>query len=517
MSSTLQGGHFQKLIGPLGFWKKGGETRQDLGKRNRPNRPQSVDMSGGFQANADTLYGLFYGDIAELQFASPMAYTPVAVPTNLIGIPTPKAPDKKTQEAIKSIIDDQSDECPIIVQTYLLIGTAWRWCRYSQKLGRIIWEAIPDKNITDIEIDIDTNEINVVWDHVMIRYVDGYNQIKYAERKRRIGRDYIQIWWTNTADRSELKNVKMNNPFGFIPIPFSHEPKEDEWRGHSIYGRNLRLFKSTHDIQLSRDRTLSKFKPKLIQNTANAEEWLKNQGIEKLSEIDPFEDDFYINVGEEKTDFLYLNADATRQHTEAIRANHNLLVVGSGVPELFWPGLATGNHASTETQKDLGISYIHGKRRELNRSFTQMFNQALTIKGFMEQTRYSEVQNDWDHFEMVSKEVQAKIFQMFTQGLGIIIQNASMGYDDIKYFVDKFYPDMPDRNRNKLKEGMLELLTDHTLQLKGDVYSALDSLNESEPKSEPDPKADDSTEGDGDDVDPDAKKDIGDKAGGKAV
>jgi len=501
--SVLQAGHFQKIIGSIGFWKKGGETRQSLGKRHRPNRPQSVDMTGGLAANADLLYGLFYGEVAELQFASPMTYTPINVPTNLIGIPSPKAPDEKTQEAVKDILDDQSDDCPGIVQTYLLIGTAWRWCRYSQKLGRVIWEAIPDQNITDIEIDLDTNEINVVWDHVMIQYIDGYNEVKHAERKRRIGRDYIQIWWTSSGDNLELKNVRMNNPFGFIPIPFSHERKENEWRGHSIFGRNLRLFKSTHDIHLKRDEILAKFNPKMVQAAENPTAWLANNGYDGgIGDVDPFADDFYINTGEkEKTEFLYLASDATRQHTEAISANNKLIVVGSGVPEIFWPGLATGNHASTETQKDLGIEYIRGLRRELNRPFTQLFNQTLTIRGFMEQTRYSEVENNWDQFEMVSKEVQARIFQMFTQGLGSIINNASMGYDDIKYFIDKFYPDMPERTRDKIKADMIEMRK-HNLALKGDAYMDLEAQYDEGKQDEP--EGGDSSEGDGDDMDDDA-------------
>jgi hypothetical protein len=506
MSNTVlqQEGHFQKIIGSL-FWKKGGENQQPLDKKAYPNRPHNVDMSGGMVANADLLYGLFYGTIPELQFASPMAYTPVSVPKNLVGIPTPKAPDKKTQKAINSIIDDQLDEFPIIVQTYLITGTAWRWCRWSQKLNRIIWEVIPDQNITDIELDLDTNEINVIWDHVMFKYSDGYNKVKFAERKRRIGRDYIQVWYT--SDNRELKNIKMNNPFGFIPIPFGHECKEDEWRGHSIYGRNLRLFKSTHDVQRKRDEILAKFKPKLKQQTENPDTWLKNNGYNNLTDIDPFNDDFFINKPDkEDTSFLYLPADATRQHTEAIKSNNNLIVLGSGAPELFWPGLATGNHASTDTQKDLGIAYIHDLRRELNRAYTLMFNQSLTIKGYMEQTRYGEVKNGWDQFEMVSKQVQARIFQMFTQGLGAIIQSASMGYDDIKYFIDKFYPDMPERTRSKIKDGMFELLKDHTLQLKGDLYDYKDIVaTEKTLDDETEPKDDDSTEGDGDDLDDDEK------------
>jgi hypothetical protein len=346
----------------------------------------------------------------------------------------------------------------------------------------------------------------------MFKYSDGYNNVKYAERKRRIGRDYIQVWYT--SDNKELKNIKMNNPFGFIPIPFGHECKEDEWRGHSIYGRNLRLFKSTHDVQRKRDEILAKFKPKLVQQASNPEEWLKNNCYDSIGSVDPFEDDFYINTAEgEKTDFLYLPADATRQHTEAITSNNKLIVLGSGIPELFWPGLATGNHASTDTQKDLGIACIHDLRRELNRAYTLMFNQSLTIKGYMEQTRYSEVKNDWDQFEMVSKDVQARIFQMFTQGLNTIIQSASMGYNDIKYFIDKFYPDMPERSISKIKNGMFELLKDHTLQLKGDIYDYKDDAStETSPGSEEKPKDSDSTKSDGDDLDDD-EKDLDDQSG----
>jgi hypothetical protein len=238
----------------------------------------------------------------------------------------------------------------------------------------------------------------------------------------------------------------------------------------------------------------------MIQTTGNADDWLENNGFKKVEDVNPFEDDFYINVGElEKTEFLYLAADATRQHTEAIKANNQLNIIGSGIPEIFWPGLATGNHASTDVQKDLGISCIHGLRRELNRSFTQLFNQTLTIRGFTEQTRYSEVKNDWDQFEMVSKETQAKIFQMFTQGLGNIIQNASMGYDDIQYFINKFYPDMPEKTRKKLMDGMSEM-AEHTLKLKGDVYSTMDIH---EPEDDTEPKEGDSTEGDGDELEDD--------------
>jgi hypothetical protein len=472
-------------------------------------------MTGGLPANSETLYGLFYGTIPELQFASPMAYTPAKVPSMLVGIPTPRAKDVKTQKAVNRILEYLGEEIPLINETALIIGTAWRWVRWSQKLNRVIWEVIPDNTITDIELDLDTNEILAVWTHEQIRYTDGYNVIKYAERKRRIGRDTVQIWWTGTENNRMLKTESYKNPFGFIPIPFGHECKETEWRGHSIFGRNLRLLKACHDIQLKRDEILSKFEPKLKQKVVNQADWLKNNGYQGIGDIDPFDADFFINVGEEDTEFLYLPADATRQHTEALSDNYKRAIIGSGVVELFWGGLATGNHASTDTQKDLGVENINALRRELNRPYSIAFNQTLTLMGFMEQTRYSEVVNDWGHFEMVSKDVQARIFSTFMQGLSLLIQNASMGYDDMLYFIKAFYPEGPVQTREQLKEAMAEMMTDHTLPLKGgDVYDETDEDMAGAEEPPVDEAGDDSEEGDGDELDDDEKEDMESK--GKA-
>jgi hypothetical protein len=138
----------------------------------------------------------------------------------------------------------------------------------------------------------------------------------------------------------------------------------------------------------------------------------------------------------------------------------------------------------------------------MNRPYTMAFNQSLTIMGFMENTRYSEVLNDWDHFEMVSKEVQARIFSTFMQGLNILIQSAAMGYDDMLYFIKAFYPEGPVQTREQLKENMTELMQDHTLLLKGgDVYSETDDDLAAGDEPPVDDAGGDSDEGDGDDLD----------------
>jgi hypothetical protein len=112
--------------------------------------------------------------------------------------------------------------------------------------------------------------------------------------------------------------------------------------------------------------------------------------------------------------------------------------------------------------------------------------------------------NDWGHFEMVSKEVQARIFSTFMQGLSLLIQNASMGYDDMLYFIKSFYPEGPVQTKEQLKEAMAEMLKDHTLPLRGgDVYGESDDglADGDEPPIDDD--GSDSEEGDGDKLDED--------------
>jgi hypothetical protein len=70
-------------------------------------------MSGGLPAHSEILYGLFYGNIPELQFASPMAYTHAKVPSMPMGIPTLRAREGKTQKAVSRILENLGEEIPL--------------------------------------------------------------------------------------------------------------------------------------------------------------------------------------------------------------------------------------------------------------------------------------------------------------------------------------------------------------------------------------------------------------------
>jgi hypothetical protein len=486
--SVLQGAHWGNIFRKLPIWSHG--EQEDLSKKH-PRRPQPVDQSGGLTTNSDVLYGLYYGTTPWLQFASPLAYTPVKVPSMLTGIPTPRAEDKPTQEALKAIIDQHSDDFQLITSTSVMQGTCWPWVRYSQEKQAILWDCVPDETISDIEISIDTGDIVGLWTHEIMAYNKGYMDRQFAERKRHITPQRIEVWLNDQGSGNEMSHTLENNPFGFMPIPFGHECRIGEWRGHSVFARILRLMKSTHEIHLNRDEILSKFKPKLVQSVDanNAGEWLKNNGYSGVDAVDPMQDDFFLNAGEaETTNFLYLQSDATAQLTAALEANRKEIIAGSGCPAIFWPSeLLVGNYSSADTQTMLGVEYVKDLRHEEDKSYTQLFNQTLTIKGFLESRTYSAVKNGWDNFSMVSQATKAQIFSQFTQGLASIIQSASMGYSDIEFFIEKFWPEIEPRTKEQLMADMTEML-DHTAALNSPLsdISDVQSVGSEPEPAEPD-------------------------------
>lgn len=434
--------------------------KKDLTKIT-PRRPHEVIKTGGDVSNYSMLRGLYDGTVPELQFASPYAYTPISVPVSLIGIPLPVPvdSDEKTKERIKKLLDDRADEFQEIERTELIGGTAWRWVRYDAKAGNVVWESIPDESIVAMEIDVITGDIEKIYTHDKFEVTLNESNVGYAERKRVITKKTIEIkWLMNQGSAAKEINQSGVNRFGFMPIPFGHDCDDGEYRGHSAFSRIMRLMKETHDIHRAREEILADFKPKLIVETDDPSGWLANNGYgsdinHAIDEV--FLSRFYLAYKDkESLRFEHLPQTATQQFTDAMKENYKLIVIGSGIPEIFWGGLATGNHASTESQTNMGIAYINGLREENNKSYSKLINQTLAIYSFVELTNYSTVRITWDSFDMMSEEVKAKVFQSVAAGLSSLVSGASATKEDLYYFMKRFYPSLPEQDAKEFMTGL---------------------------------------------------------------
>ena len=452
-----------------GIWKDPKE--QDLSKQRTAMRPAPRKMTGGYVSNERLLKGIYTGGNQEFALSSYLSVGMVDVPKNMTGIPG-IIPDKNQDDRlIKEITPLVIDEFPILVGTMLIQGTAWRWARWSDKLHRLVWESIPDSSITQVILDLDTGEISELWIEEQIEYNQGQANVSQCTRTRHLTRTLITEEWKGTVN----KLIQYKNPFGFMPVPFGHHCYENDWRGNSVFGRVLRLLKSSHDILYKRDEILSNFEPKIVQTVKDVKTWMKNNtkeiGIEG-QEFDPFGRRVFVNQEGESTTFLFLSGDATSQHTQALADNEKKIVKGSGVPELFFGALATGNHASTETDRLLALENIKGIRRELTKGTQDLINQSLTILAFMRFTQPPEVSIQWGNLSLLSEIQKSQVMGAYASAIVPLLSNGAISKEGAFYFTKELYPEFPAEDPEHFMAGLDEMIVGHSSKVGQPAFAA---------------------------------------------
>jgi hypothetical protein len=445
-----------------GFWNK--PKDRDLSKQQYTLRPAPRKMDGGLAANAALLKGIYTGSGQDFSLAAYLSGGMINVPKNLAGVPGVIPGDGEDERLIKDLNPLIVDEFPVIVNTMLIQGTAWRWPRWSDRLHRLVWEAIPDSSITSIIIDLDTGEIAELYTDEQIEYNRGEASTEYTRRKRHITRTLVTEEWTGYTS----KTVQYKNSFSFLPIPFGHDCYENEWRGNSVFSRVLRILKSNHDIAYKRDEILSEFEPKIVQNVKDVHTWIKNNTKEIGSgktEFDPFGMKVFINQEGEMTNFIYLPGDATSQHTLALENNQKKIIMGSGIPELFFGGLATGNYASTETDRLLALEYIKGIRREMTKGTQDMINQSLKILSFIRFTQPPRVTIEWGNLSLMSELEKAQIMGAYASALSSLLQSGSTTAEGALFFTKELYPAFPAHDEQHFMQGLADMITEHSSRL----------------------------------------------------
>ena len=439
-----------------------GKKRVKELEKRQPLRPNPRDATGGLVANRELLEGFYRGSVVDMQGASPLAATPVNVPVSLVSCPTPvpiDENDKRTKEVIQQILKEKSEEFPMLERTKLVIGTAWRWVRYDAKAMDYVWESIPDDSITDILLDPVSFNIKSIFTHDQFKVSRARNEIVYVERIREINEKYVNVKWIQKASGITEDDYSMRNPFGHMPIAFGHDCGENEHRGHSIFGRNLRLYKIISDIEMKRAEILGQFNPKLMINGVDdIEAWCKNNGFSDVAHIERtvFESKFYVAKTGESLDFKSLASDATKAHTDALADLTKKVIMGGDMPEIFYGTLATGNEASVAAHKDIAIQFIRGLRKEDDNPYERLFNNTLDVLAYVNMEKYSPVNVRWGQFDMLSTEARAGVLLSVASSIEKLIGSAGATPEMLVYFWKGFFPDMPDADIDKFMAGAKE-------------------------------------------------------------
>jgi len=449
--------------------------------KGRTARPAARNMTGDVVANSKMLWGLYHGDYSGLQYASPLVGIPVDTLVNMIGVPTPTCKeDKVTQDALNEITEIMRDRIKDINTTHFVIGTPWAMPGYDSKTDSLVWEDIPDETTVDLFINASTGVLEKLITHELIEKVIKENQNAFYERKRTFDRSTINVEWIGPIPEGE-KNYIARNIAGILPIPFPHQRKPGEIRGWSLFARGIRVAKSYHDVLKMQVEILSTFKPKQVQGITDLGEWIKNNidaggDPSALEAYDVAGCDLVLNIeGKETTDYKSLPADAVVGYEKAINYLFLLWVQSTGLPQMCWGELATGNTNTVAQDWQRLMTIISAKMRDLTTPYYEIYAASLRLMSIARGVQYKPFVMAWDKLDALSAAVKSQIFLQFAQAVAALIGSAAITPKMLWKLWTLRYPEAEPGEFKEFIAGMSEMVV-HKTALGMDYTGAQDFL-----------------------------------------
>lgn len=442
-------------------WGKPQET-QDLQNpaKSVPRRPFVRDWTDGCTVNQELTRGLWHNSYPGFKLAGALAFTPIAVPLWLMGLPVPRIDNEATQDELVALVAEHAGDCGNIHKGAHREGTQWVFPFYSATERRVVWEFIPDVSICDIVRDLRTGVVLKILTDEQLTITIGENQTAYARRKRSFSIEEIIEEWTEGADQlpPESRSVRYRNQLGIMPIPFTNQRDGDEVRGHSDYERILSDLKNYHDTDLALSEILVKYKPKLIQYVTDVGAWRDNNGIDTAT-LDIASLDFVLNLTDkERTEVLWPN-NISEAHLKKLTQIFWKLVQGSGIPEIFWGTKVEGNIASADNQLDIAINYVKDKQNQKSEAYARLFSDTLRLQrsAGMRGTEAIPIEIGWNTLELIPESTKATIFASFSTGMAALTKSASLTKEQQYALWKRFYPSATEQEFEQYVIGLSEM------------------------------------------------------------
>jgi len=459
-----------------GFSWRGG-AKQDPPAKGSNVRPGDVDMTGGLPSNSELLKALCEGTYKGLEFAAPLTLPPLATIVALMGIPVPKSDDPRTQEALDGITAQMKTKFGKLHRRSLLHGTAWRFPRYDREYG-LVWEEIPDVIVTDIIVDITSNRVKEIYtsEQISIRKKVAVNET--VQRDRHFTPDRVAVKY----NIGRYPDYTARNVAGVLPVPFANETDESEIRGQSLFGRVLHDLKDYHDTDYRVSTILAKFTPKMIQTVSEPGDWLNNnkgtRDLAAFKTVNIFETDLIVNVKDkESTDFVFAPSDATAAHENALRRKFLKIVEGTGIPEIFWGPLATGNHATTEEQWQQAINRVEEIRLQYAEAYRTLYRGSLNVLQVANAETYAgDVEITWNRLSSVSENTRADILRGFGTAVSSMMNSGTMTLRQLYTLWNQMNPESGIGTLEEFKAELKECAT-YMHFVKDDPLMEADRLN----------------------------------------
>lgn len=462
----------------------------DRGRENPafvlPARPSDRDMTSRLVANEKLLWGLYRGDWPGLEFASPLCFTPVNLLAQFVGYPTPRAQgdDPVTQIALDYIVKRCRPDR--IHRGSFVAGNAWRWPRFDAEILDLAVEAIPDASIADILIDIQTERAHAILTDEQIKVTTGENKIATVERKRRFDRSTVDVKWLGERPQN-VEDASTVNLAGILPVNFAFDAAEGQQRGSPVFARVLRSLKDYHDTAFRISQTLTKFKVKQVQTVENPEAWIKENGLstaEAMAAFDISENTFIVNRINETTKYEFLPDGATAALEKALERIFWTIIEGTGIPEVFWGPMATGNHASVETSASQAVKYATSVRDSYDDPWFALISGALAVLSIARGETYKPFTMAWNRIDDVAPAVKSEILLRFAQTAQALVGSAACTKKQLYSLWTMLYPESDPGKYEEFIAGIAEMAV-HKTSLGADYGSAIEDFTKGQGSKKP--------------------------------
>jgi len=405
---------------------------------------------------------------------------------SFIGSPSFTCEDETLQEAMDSILKNNSNVPTQVHRLSLREGDFFIWAMWDEIVNEVAWYGLPvDKLDEEVRHPITDEVIQYVFSWG-ITYKDIVHKDKRANIKVVIDKELISFKYTKDL-KSENKTVR--NVLGFIPIvQFSNDRESFEYRGHSEITAIEPYLRAYHDVLLS---TLQSHKnnatPRLKLKVHDMASFLDNnfgsgtyKKVKNGEHIDLSIENLDLLAIQEGDDASYLTFSSDNGSIALLQLLFYLIVETSEVIEVVFGAHLDSSRASTDNQLPVYSKKIERKQEQFSKSWEKLMEISLKIRGFASMQVYDNaMQIKWASPDFESAKEKIDKLLSFANACRELLNNGVISYRELheksKKYIDAIHPDYDEHMKDVKETAMLlamfkEDSMSQGLGIEGDEY-----------------------------------------------
>jgi len=384
----------------------------------------SVDLTCPDTVNYDLAMALYYNTKSGYKLGAFFCHSIISLPLIFMGVPhfdIEIQKTKKQENYWRDRLNYYNDKYFMLKKEIQKIthitGTLAVFPWFDSKSGFVRWNFIKSKYISDIYINPDTQQLTGIvtsinytfkWDNGII-----YNFIE----KKIYRKDKIITTRTGQIPEGIKSSEIRRNPTGILPVIFTNDKEVGKFEGHSEFEKILPIIKAYSQINIRAHEEAANMKAKLIQTVKNKADWLTANGYTDISEISIENNDFILNVEDEKTEII-VPTGLLENNLSLMKMDYHCLVETEGIPEIWWGLKSVGNHASSEQEAKVGLAYVAEKQEQSHNPYVDLATATINLDAMAyNQNPPEDVKITWNELNTLTEVERSQVFDNWCNGI----------------------------------------------------------------------------------------------------